>query len=308
MAGGLGRRRIGHQPGDRPQEEGATVSEPTVRRYVRAVRRELRLDGVDVPIVAHHPPGEEAQVDFGLSDVHVAGVRTQVAVFELRLSHSGVAVHVAFGSEGQEAFLEGHVIAFARLGGVPARIRYDNARALVARVLRGRARQETERFVALRSHHGLDASATVPAGALRRAASRARSAASAGASSCRCPMWRASPTRTAAWRRRTGSTSPATSAPGGRRSERAVLEAAWTLGTVSPQPLGRGLATDARHLGRERHAHALLDDATDQQLTAEHGQPGPTMCHESPSSFRISTTRTEEQGLSSVNNVSVNHS
>ena len=137
-------------------EEGATVSEVTVRRYVRVCRRELGLDRVDVAIVAHHRPGDEAQVDFGLSDVFIGGERSQVAVFELRLSHSGVAVHVAFGSEGQEAFLEGHVIAFSRLGGVPALIRYDNARALVARVLRGRNRRETERFIALRSHYGFD--------------------------------------------------------------------------------------------------------------------------------------------------------
>ena len=100
-------------------EEGATVSESTVRRYVRTCHRELGLDHIDVAIVALHHPGDEAQVDFGLADVCVAGVRTHVAVFELRLSHSGVAIHVAFGSEGQEAFLEGHVTAFARLGGVP---------------------------------------------------------------------------------------------------------------------------------------------------------------------------------------------
>lgn len=143
-------------------EEGADVAESTVRRYVRACRRELHLDAVEVAIVAHHLPGEEAQVDFGLSDVVIAGERTSVAVFELRLSHSGVAVHVAFGSEGQEAFLEGHVIAFGRLGGVPARIRYDNARALVARVLRGRDRVETERFVALRSHYGFDSAYCEP--------------------------------------------------------------------------------------------------------------------------------------------------
>ncbi len=137
-------------------EQGAQVAESSVRRYVRELRRELHLDHVDVAIVAHHLPGEEAQVDFGLSDVFIGGDRTQVSVFELRLSHSGVAIHVAFGSEGQEAFLEGHVTAFARLGGVPARIRYDNARALVARVLRGRNRTETERFIALRSHYGFD--------------------------------------------------------------------------------------------------------------------------------------------------------
>lgn len=139
-------------------EHGADVAESTVRRYVRACRRELHLDHVEVAIVAHHEPGEEAQVDFGLSDVFIGGERTRIAVFELRLSHSGVAVHVAFGSEGQEAFLEGHVIAFARLGGVPTRIRYDNARALVARVLRGRDRIETERFIALRSHYGFESS------------------------------------------------------------------------------------------------------------------------------------------------------
>ena len=143
-------------------EHNADVAESTVRRYVRACRRELHLDSVEVAIVAHHLPGEEAQVDFGLSDVFIGGERTSVAVFELRLSHSGVAVHVAFGSEGQEAFLEGHVIAFSRLGGVPARIRYDNARALVARVLRGRDRIETERFIALRSQYGFDSSFCEP--------------------------------------------------------------------------------------------------------------------------------------------------
>ena len=143
-------------------EQGAAMSEVTVRRCVRDLRRELGLERVDVAIVALHEPGDEAQVDFGLSDVYLAGERTTVAVFELRLSHSGAAVHVAFGSEGQEAFLEGHVTAFARLGGVPALIRYDNARALVARVLRGRDRAETERFTALRSHYGFDSFFCVP--------------------------------------------------------------------------------------------------------------------------------------------------
>jgi transposase len=170
-------------------EEHAAVSEPTVRRAVARLRRELDLERRDVAIVAHHRPGEEAQVDFGIAEVMIGPEKTRVAVFELRLSHSGAAVHVAYGSEGQEAFLEGHVIAFARLGGVPARIRYDNARALVARVLRGRDRVETERFIALRSHYGFDSFFCIPGerGPMRRAASRARWAARAGATSCPCP-------------------------------------------------------------------------------------------------------------------------
>jgi transposase len=143
-------------------EEGADVAESTVRRFVRETRRELDLEHHDVAIVGHHLPGEEAQVDFGVAEVMIGGETVRVAVFELRLSHSGAAVHVAYGSEGQEAFLEGHVIAFARLGGVPGRIRYDNARALVARVLRGRDRVETERFIALRSHYGFDSFFCIP--------------------------------------------------------------------------------------------------------------------------------------------------
>ena len=75
----------------------------------------------------------------------------------MRLSHSGRAVHVCFPGEGQEAFLEGHTLAFGRLGGVPRRVRYDNLKAAVVRVLAGRDRVESDRFAALRSHFGFDA-------------------------------------------------------------------------------------------------------------------------------------------------------
>ena len=75
----------------------------------------------------------------------------------MRLSHSGRAVHVCFPGEGQEAFLEGHTVALGRLGGVPRRVRYDNLKAAVTRVLAGRDRIESDRFTALRSHFGFDA-------------------------------------------------------------------------------------------------------------------------------------------------------
>ena len=51
-------------------------------------------------------------------------------------------------------FLEGHVYAFGRLGGVPAeKIRYDNLTSAVKRVVFGRARVENQRWVAFRSHY-----------------------------------------------------------------------------------------------------------------------------------------------------------
>lgn len=140
------------------EEHDAAVAESTVRGAVRELRAELESGLGQVTIVACHPPGEEAEVDFGEATIRLAGVPTRVYLFHLRLSHSGKGVTLAFLAPDQTAFLEGHAVAFERLGGVPAgRIRYDNLSAAVARVLRGRDRVETERFIALRSHYGFDA-------------------------------------------------------------------------------------------------------------------------------------------------------
>ncbi len=137
-------------------ERGASVAEATVRAYVARVRRELESGSAQVTIPQLHPPGEEAEADFGAVSVWLDGVLTELPMFLMRLSHSGRAVHVCFAGEGQEAFLEGHAIAFRRLGGVPRRIRYDNLSSAVVRVLRGRDRVESDRFTALRSHYGFD--------------------------------------------------------------------------------------------------------------------------------------------------------
>jgi transposase len=143
-------------------EHGATVSEVTVSRYVGRRKAELGLDRVDVAVPQAHLPGAEAEVDFGEFHAMIAGVLTKVWLFVLRLSCSGRAFHVAFATQAQEAFLEGHVWAFEQFGAVPARIRYDNLKPAVARVLRGRDRAESERFTALRSHYGFDSFFCIP--------------------------------------------------------------------------------------------------------------------------------------------------
>jgi len=56
-------------------------------------------------------------------------------------------VHPAYATRAQEAFLDGHVAAFERLGGVPTvHVRYDNLKSAVSRVLVGRDRTESERW------------------------------------------------------------------------------------------------------------------------------------------------------------------
>ncbi len=138
-------------------EQGALVAESTVRGFVAEVRREL-AGGVGLVMVPQtHPPAEEAEVDFGEFKARIAGVLVRLWMFVLRLSHSGKAVHVAYANETQESFFDGFVTAFEALDGVPGRVRCDNLKPAVIRVLLGRARLENERFVLLRSHYGFDA-------------------------------------------------------------------------------------------------------------------------------------------------------
>src|SRR6185437_5668636 len=59
----------------------------------------------------------------------------------------------AFPRECTEAFLEGHVRAFAFFGGVPRRISYDNSKIAVAKVTGTRDRKLTASFLRLKSHH-----------------------------------------------------------------------------------------------------------------------------------------------------------
>jgi transposase len=139
-------------------EHGADVAEGTVRAYISRVRAQTRPSVAQIPVPQTHPPGAEAECDFG--EVYVddeAGARIKLYLFVLRLSASGRAFHQLFANQTQEAFLEGHVAALAHFGGVPHRIRYDNLTPAVVSVLKGRNRTENERFIALRSHYGFDA-------------------------------------------------------------------------------------------------------------------------------------------------------
>jgi len=138
------------------EEHGADVGESSVRRFVAEVRARQELPLAEVAVPQHHRLGEEAEVDFGTATVVLAGLATEVQLFIMRLSASGRGYPHAYLNEGQEVFLDGHVCAFEHFGGVPGRIRYDNLKAAVEKILRGRDRLESDRFVALRSHYGFD--------------------------------------------------------------------------------------------------------------------------------------------------------
>ena len=144
-------------------EHGAVgLSYSTVRDYVGKRRPQILAEAgkpLELGYVPQtHPPAAEAEVDFHDLWVVLAGVKTKTALFTMRLSYSARAAHRAFLTQGQEAFLEGHVYGFARLGGVPVdKVRYDNLNSAVKQVLFGRSRQENERWIAFRSHYGFEA-------------------------------------------------------------------------------------------------------------------------------------------------------
>lgn len=145
------------------EEEGAVVAESSVRALVAKLKVEVGLVRRSVSVPQTHLPAAEAEVDFGEFSAVIDGTVMKLWMFCLRLSHSGKAVHIAYANQAQESFLDGHVQAFARLGGVPTgMIRYDNLKPAVIRVALGRERFEHPRFIAMRSHYGFDSFFCIP--------------------------------------------------------------------------------------------------------------------------------------------------
>ena len=142
-------RHTAHRIFERLRDEhGFTGSYTIVKDYVRSQRQSVR----EAFIPLHHPPGH-AQVDFGEAVVEVGGIREKVAFFCLILPHSDVWFVKAYPKETTEAFLDGHVSAFAFLGGVPRSILYDNTTLAVARILGDGERVRTQAFGHLQSHY-----------------------------------------------------------------------------------------------------------------------------------------------------------
>lgn len=139
------------------------IAERTVRQYVEERREALGLTKHEIFVPQYYEWGSEAQVDWYEADVLIAGHQRTLQFFCLRAMASGAAFHRAYERATQAAFLEAHEKAFEYFGGVFRRLRYDNLKAAVKRVLRGSRREETIRFIAFRSHYGFEAQFCRPA-------------------------------------------------------------------------------------------------------------------------------------------------
>ena len=132
----------------RRDEHGFDGQHTIVKDYVRERRR--RSQEMFVPL--SHSPGH-AQCDFGEALVVIGGVERKVHCFVIDLPYSDGCFVKAYPAETTEAFLDGHVSAFAFLGGVPQSILYDNTKLAVAKILGDGRRQRTRAFTELQSHY-----------------------------------------------------------------------------------------------------------------------------------------------------------
>ena len=132
------------------EECGADVSLSTVGRYVRAAKAERRRD-LEQYFDLVWAPGE-AQADFGEADFYILGVRTKLSYFVLTFPFSNVGLAQVFPGENAECVCQALRNIFEFLGGVPAKIVFDNAAGVGRRV--SDAVRVTDLFAACSAHYG----------------------------------------------------------------------------------------------------------------------------------------------------------
>jgi transposase len=129
-------------------EYGFTGSYTIVKDYVREKR--IRLKEVYFPL--EHRPGT-SQIDFGTARVIIGGEECKAHLFCMTLPYSDAVFVKAQPSEALEAVQDGHNAAYAFWGGVPPTALYDNMSTAVKAIFKGRDRDLTDGFLALRSHY-----------------------------------------------------------------------------------------------------------------------------------------------------------
>lgn len=122
--------------------------ESTIRRLVREMK--ATVSQVYVPL--YFAPGEAGQVDWGTAKIIMQGQKIEVNLFCMRLCSSCAPFVIAYPSQREEVFLEGHEQAFKFIGGVPRVLIYDNLKTAVKEGW-GKLAREQNRFKAFHAHY-----------------------------------------------------------------------------------------------------------------------------------------------------------
>ena len=119
---------------------------------IKDYMREHERRGREMFVPLSHAPGH-AQSDFGEALVAIGGVEQKAHFFAFDLPHSDACYIRAYPSATSEAWVDGHVHAFAFFGRVPQSVVYDNDKCLVARILADGTRKRARLFNGFLSHY-----------------------------------------------------------------------------------------------------------------------------------------------------------
>ena len=107
------------------EEEHATMSHSTVRRYVKDRKGARKSEGDG--FLDHAGIPADMQVDFGQADFYVVGVRTRLHHLVCDFPFSNMGLAQVFPGENAECVCEGLMAVFSYIGGVPRRVIFDNS-------------------------------------------------------------------------------------------------------------------------------------------------------------------------------------
>ena len=130
------------------EEHGFSGGYTIIKDYLREQERR----GREMFVPLHHAPGH-AQADFGEAQVVIGGAEQKAHFFVFDLPHSDACYVRAYPAATAEAWVDGHVHAFAFFGRVPLSVLSDNDRCLVARILPDGSRQRAVLFSGFLSHY-----------------------------------------------------------------------------------------------------------------------------------------------------------
>lgn len=154
------------------RREGCRLCARHVRRLcasVRAERAERRRDAPKLRLGAL--PGDY-QADFGEMACAIGGRRVRAHVLVLASRYSGAFEAIAVPTEKQEHLFAGLEACFRRLGGVPPRIRFDNAPGIA--VFAGGKRRMADAFGRFACHMGFEAQLCAPRAGWEKGAAEQR--------------------------------------------------------------------------------------------------------------------------------------
>lgn len=134
------------------EEQGFTGGESTVRAKVRELKD--AQPAAFIPLA--FDPGEAMQVDWGEATVYLAGNRETINIFCARLCYSCRPIVLAYHRQNEESFLDAFVRIFDLLGGVPAKVIFDNGKVAVKDGFGAMAKKQAG-YTELSAHYCFDA-------------------------------------------------------------------------------------------------------------------------------------------------------